>query len=1503
MAKGSSKKAPIDPIVDDEDEPAWDPKDCGDVSIPFLIEAARKEGLYVYDLETTGLNPRKDRIEGAAFYVPNDNDPSRPPLRAWFPFVEGTMDYAVGGEIISVRPPLELASTMDGLRELWSIPDLVAVRHNGVFDDAFLYKANGTDKPIIVQNKIADSMLADYVADERHRKYGLKIRVWEVFNHRMTTYEEAAGKQGVFSFARKRPLGAYAMDDTTWTHRLFKWAIDSIRKQDPAPEGRDMGHLERIFWNIEMKIQRILLEMELQGCLIDWEWLVGVEQRLEKDKLRIIEQIQSQKSWVPNLRSPKQVSDFLYGKEEDGGLGLPTDGLDDTWNDDQETWSTADKVIARFGKREPIVDLLLKYRSLEVISRSFCQKLIGLAQEEGRIHARFRQTGTVIGRLSCIAKGTYVDVVRDLSVFTNGIRIEDVRPGDLAFTYDDDLKLTLRPVRRAWMTGHRHVVRVHWRGTGHRHTGFVDMTPEHCVRLIDGSYRKAEDLVSGDRCLALSRNVSSYPYSHLYPTGQPEIKAEHRWIFETLNGRVGDNHVHHKDGNKLNNQLSNLESLTPGDHTGEHAKEMWKRPETRKAITSAVTERWKNADYRQRHHKHMKRMWKDGKFVKPSGRDHPQFKELSKEWLEAELWRHAGHPALVARTHTINFDRLKKFIKDYGIDIKIIQLLHRSDGTLITKEQVAEARDMTNQRKAQKFLGVNFYKFKALQEHFGFAPAFNHVIERVEVLPDPVDVYDLEIEGTHNFIAGELDVHNSADPINLMNQPREKNLVRRSFCSRLPNTSNPEQMKKLFIDADYMQMELRMAAHLAQEPSMLEVYRNVGGCHNGKEGDGIPNGGPCDRYLHFECMEDKGCKTGIPKEVQGVKVCAFCGSPRIKHQERCRHVDLHQRTSEDVGVKRNPLAKCLDGSTLLQASIDYKTPQLLTIEGLFKTACRDAEPGHHSSVYDGASYEVADGRGGRAALKSGLVRFNRPTKIIVTKRSVVIATEDHRFQAIGDFKSLDPATPGYQHVAGMSLVEAQALEKGMKLPLGDAAHPDAETDEFHRRRDPICVRINPFTKEVGDGPAKLELDESWAYFAGIFAGDGCASGNACVITHGHTDEYAAWRDTVHRACDAVGLPTSVSGDRRSTRIGSRVVRGYLSGLDLCKEIGVSGEKTMRVPEWVLRGGPSIMWSYLAGVFDTDGTVGKKNNGTASMTTKYPEYAGQIALMLRFLGMPILVQPGFNKTYETWYYTVHVLGAGLRHFLKYCPLRFKEKAVRLQERVDTIKRECAPKDDEVLLVLDGGERTVYDFQIDNDDHLYLQGGLIGHNNLNFGLLYRMGAPKFVIYADLFDENGLPRTEYAEELIEKWHAAYPGIVEWHKKVLQQLKADKFIAYALTRRRRRLEAEWKNPKTQYRAGTQAIQFKVSGSCQELIKLAMIKIFEERNKRLANAGPAEAKLWDQFRFMIQVHDELVFEGREELEHEIKHIIKTNMEGVASGLSVPFLADVRAATNWDQTH
>jgi DNA polymerase I-like protein with 3'-5' exonuclease and polymerase domains len=387
--------------------------DTGEISPEELIEAAKRAGIFIYDLETTGLNLRAGRIEGISFYIPVRGKQDKE-IRAWFPFTENTMVYTVGKEVISLRPAMDPLTTMERLRPIWLLEGVIKGTANGKFDDAGLGGDNsGASRPILVVWPKADSMLADYVADERHRRYGLKTRYEQVFNERMTTYEEASQRQGQFSFMNPKPLGVYAMDDAKCTYRLLMWAIEQMLQQDP-PRLRKPGEewasplkttdnpllyssLEKIFWEIEMKLRDVVMEMETTGCLIDWEHLVELEGRLEEKKSAIVKEIVDKAGWAPNLRSPKQVSDFLFNDPEEGGLGLPTDGLEQGTEGD---YSTSEKVIKHFGRKNDLVKKLLSYRSLEVIDRSFCKKLIKIAQEEGRVYTGFHQTGTKTGRLS-----------------------------------------------------------------------------------------------------------------------------------------------------------------------------------------------------------------------------------------------------------------------------------------------------------------------------------------------------------------------------------------------------------------------------------------------------------------------------------------------------------------------------------------------------------------------------------------------------------------------------------------------------------------------------------------------------------------------------------------------------------------------------------------------------------------------------------------------------------------------------------------------------------------------------------------------------------------------------------------------------------------------------------------------------------------------------------------------------------------------------------------------
>ena len=103
-------------------------------------------------------------------------------------------------------------------------------------------------------------------------------------------------------------------------------------------------------------------------------------------------------------------------------------------------------------------------------------------------------------------------------------------------------------------------------------------------------------------------------------------------------------------------------------------------------------------------------------------------------------------------------------------------------------------------------------------------------------------------------------------------------------------------------------------------------------------------------------------------------------------------------------------------------------------------------------------------------------------------------------------------------------------------------------------------------------------------------------------------------------------------------------------------------------------------------------------------------------------------------------------------------------------------------------------------------------------------------------------------------------------------------------------------------YKAVTQAIQFAVSGSAQDIMKVAMIRIYEAIQYNIANSNRYAAKQWARVKFILQVHDEIILQGPAVLKDQIMELIKTKMEGAAT-LKVPLTVDVKSGTNWDHIH
>ena len=86
-------------------------------------------------------------------------------------------------------------------------------------------------------------------------------------------------------------------------------------------------------------------------------------------------------------------------------------------------------------------------------------------------------------------------------------------------------------------------------------------------------------------------------------------------------------------------------------------------------------------------------------------------------------------------------------------------------------------------------------------------------------------------------------------------------------------------------------------------------------------------------------------------------------------------------------------------------------------------------------------------------------------------------------------------------------------------------------------------------------------------------------------------------------------------------------------------------------------------------------------------------------------------------------------------------------------------------------------------------------------------------------------------------------------------------------------------------------AINMRVQGTAADMIKLAMIEIFKELNKRQAKT-----------KMVLQVHDELVFDAHKDEVEELRPVIKKLMEN-SMKMNVPILVETGVGDNWLDAH
>jgi len=167
-------------------------------------------------------------------------------------------------------------------------------------------------------------------------------------------------------------------------------------------------------------------------------------------------------------------------------------------------------------------------------------------------------------------------------------------------------------------------------------------------------------------------------------------------------------------------------------------------------------------------------------------------------------------------------------------------------------------------------------------------------------------------------------------------------------------------------------------------------------------------------------------------------------------------------------------------------------------------------------------------------------------------------------------------------------------------------------------------------------------------------------------------------------------------------------------------------------------------------------------------------------------------------------------------------------------------------------------------------------------VNFGIVYGIGPQ------GLSEGAGISFNE-AKEFIRKYFAVYSGIKNYVDETKALAKSLGYVETLFHRRRYLPDIVSEIPQIRAGAERMAVNMPVQGAAADIIKMAMLKI-----------DILLRKMPEKIRMLLQVHDELVFEVREDFVRDASRLIRDLMETTYK-LKVPIKVDVEVGQNWGE--
>ena len=337
------------------------------VDTPERFEAFLKElkqqTRFVFDLETTGLDPLRSEIVGYAF--------------CW---QSGTAYY------LPVRAPsgdahLEPTVTLGALKPIFESTTYCKINQNIKYDRMVL-----ASEGVSLENIGGDPMIAHYLLEPGARSHGLDDLARDYLKHSNITIEELIGKgkkQLTMDMVPTARIRDYSCEDADTAFQLAE-RFEPLLK----PAG-----LKELYDTLEIPLVSVLAEMELNGIRINVPFLEKLSAEMTTELEGIEKEIYSLAGHEFNIASLKQLQVVLFNE-----LKLPVQkrtGIKNEPSTDQESLER----LAALGHQLP--RKMLAYRQVTKLKGTYVDVLPAIMNPDtGRIHTSFNQTAAETGRLS-----------------------------------------------------------------------------------------------------------------------------------------------------------------------------------------------------------------------------------------------------------------------------------------------------------------------------------------------------------------------------------------------------------------------------------------------------------------------------------------------------------------------------------------------------------------------------------------------------------------------------------------------------------------------------------------------------------------------------------------------------------------------------------------------------------------------------------------------------------------------------------------------------------------------------------------------------------------------------------------------------------------------------------------------------------------------------------------------------------------------------------------------